>query len=196
MVRKLAPRKAGLRQDLVHRRTRRIRSRNFGPSFTPSSRKATAETARGGARHRTGSGPRLGRGGRRSARPQRHRQTGRRCFRQTAEGERHDPDARRSSSSSATAALSRTSSNLTPEEKAWGNPEVIASLDVTKLPADKVPDRIKNAIANPQAVLDRHPEDLRRRAQEPEDAPGRRRHDRGRHRRRQHRHHSRPGDLS
>jgi imidazolonepropionase-like amidohydrolase len=43
---------------------------------------------------------------------------------------------------------------LTPEEKAWGNPEVIASLDVTKLPADKVPDRIKNAVANPQPVLD------------------------------------------
>jgi imidazolonepropionase-like amidohydrolase len=44
---------------------------------------------------------------------------------------------------------------LTPEEKAWGNPEVIASLDVTKLPSDKMPDRIKTAVANPQAVLDR-----------------------------------------
>lgn len=44
---------------------------------------------------------------------------------------------------------------LTSEEKAWGNPEVIASLDVTKLPADKVPDRIKTAMANPQPVLDR-----------------------------------------
>ncbi len=44
---------------------------------------------------------------------------------------------------------------LTPEEKAWGNPEVIASLDVTKLPAGKVPERIKTAMANPQAVLDR-----------------------------------------
>jgi imidazolonepropionase-like amidohydrolase len=44
---------------------------------------------------------------------------------------------------------------LTPEEKAWGNPEVIATLDVTKLPADKVPDRIKTAMANPQQVLDR-----------------------------------------
>ena len=44
---------------------------------------------------------------------------------------------------------------LTPEEKAWGNPEVIASLDVTKLPADKIPDRIKSAVANPQPVLDR-----------------------------------------
>jgi imidazolonepropionase-like amidohydrolase len=45
--------------------------------------------------------------------------------------------------------------NLTPEEKAWGNPEVIASLDVTKIPADKMPDRIKSAMANPQPVLDR-----------------------------------------
>jgi imidazolonepropionase-like amidohydrolase len=45
--------------------------------------------------------------------------------------------------------------DLTPEEKAWGNPEVIATLDVTKVPADKVPDRIKTAMANPQAVLDR-----------------------------------------
>jgi imidazolonepropionase-like amidohydrolase len=45
--------------------------------------------------------------------------------------------------------------NLTPEEKAWGNPEVIASLDVTKIPADKIPERIKTALANPDAVLDR-----------------------------------------
>jgi imidazolonepropionase-like amidohydrolase len=45
--------------------------------------------------------------------------------------------------------------NLTPEEKAWGNPEVIASLDVARLPPDKVPDRIKTSLANPQAVLDR-----------------------------------------
>jgi imidazolonepropionase-like amidohydrolase len=44
---------------------------------------------------------------------------------------------------------------LTSEEKAWGNPEVIASLDVTKLPPDKVPDRIKTAMANPQPILDR-----------------------------------------
>lgn len=43
--------------------------------------------------------------------------------------------------------------NLTPEEKAWGNPEVIASLDVTKLPADKLPERIKSALAKPEAVL-------------------------------------------
>ena len=45
--------------------------------------------------------------------------------------------------------------NLTPEEKAWGNPEVISSLDVTKIPPDKMPDRIKTALANPDAVLDR-----------------------------------------
>ncbi|MGZ5552747.1 MAG: amidohydrolase family protein [Chthoniobacterales bacterium] len=42
---------------------------------------------------------------------------------------------------------------LTPEEKRWGNPEVIASLDVTKIPADKLPDRIKNALADPDKVL-------------------------------------------
>ncbi len=45
--------------------------------------------------------------------------------------------------------------NLTREEKAWGNPEVIASLDVTKIPADKLPDRIKTALADSNAVLDR-----------------------------------------
>jgi imidazolonepropionase-like amidohydrolase len=45
--------------------------------------------------------------------------------------------------------------NLTPEEKAWGNPEVIATLDVTKLPPDQLPDRIKTALANPNATLDR-----------------------------------------
>ena len=45
--------------------------------------------------------------------------------------------------------------NLTPEEKAWGNPEVIASLDVTKLPPDKVPDRIKTALKDPDATLGR-----------------------------------------
>jgi imidazolonepropionase-like amidohydrolase len=45
--------------------------------------------------------------------------------------------------------------NLTSEEKAWGNPEVIASLDVAKLPPDKIPDRIKSALANPEAVLAR-----------------------------------------
>ena len=45
--------------------------------------------------------------------------------------------------------------NLTPEEKAWGNPEVIASLDVTKIPEDKLPERIKTALAGPTAALDR-----------------------------------------
>src|SRR5882762_5273985 len=45
--------------------------------------------------------------------------------------------------------------NLTREEKAWGNPEVVASLDVTKIPQDQSPDRIKTALADPNAVLDR-----------------------------------------
>jgi imidazolonepropionase-like amidohydrolase len=45
--------------------------------------------------------------------------------------------------------------NLTPEEKAWGNPDVLASLDVTKIPADQLPERIKSALASPDAVLDR-----------------------------------------
>jgi imidazolonepropionase-like amidohydrolase len=45
--------------------------------------------------------------------------------------------------------------NLTREEKAWGNPEVIASLDVTKIPQDKLPERIKNALAKPDEALDR-----------------------------------------
>jgi len=45
--------------------------------------------------------------------------------------------------------------NLTPEEKAWGNPEVIASLDVTKIPLDKLPDLIKRALAKPDEALDR-----------------------------------------
>ena len=44
--------------------------------------------------------------------------------------------------------------NLTPEEKAWGNPEVIATLDVTKLRPDQLPDRIKTALANPDKTLD------------------------------------------
>jgi imidazolonepropionase-like amidohydrolase len=44
--------------------------------------------------------------------------------------------------------------NLMPEEKAWGSPEVIATLDVTKIPSDKLPQRIKDALANPAAVLD------------------------------------------
>jgi imidazolonepropionase-like amidohydrolase len=45
--------------------------------------------------------------------------------------------------------------NLTPEEQNWGNPEVIASLDVTKIPQDKLPDRVKTSLADPKAVLDR-----------------------------------------
>ena len=43
--------------------------------------------------------------------------------------------------------------NLTSEEKAWGNPEVISTLDVTKIPADKLPDRVKSALADPNATL-------------------------------------------
>jgi imidazolonepropionase-like amidohydrolase len=52
---------------------------------------------------------------------------------------------------------SRTFANrldLTPEEKAWGDPDVIASLDVTKLPEGKVPKRIAEALAKPEPVLD------------------------------------------
>ena len=45
--------------------------------------------------------------------------------------------------------------NLTPEEKASGNPDVIATLDVTKIPQDQLPDRIKTALSNPDAALDR-----------------------------------------
>ena len=45
--------------------------------------------------------------------------------------------------------------NLTPEEQKWGNPEVIASLDVTKIPRDKLPERIKDALARPDEVLGR-----------------------------------------
>src|SRR5262245_42372981 len=45
--------------------------------------------------------------------------------------------------------------NFTREELAWGNPEVIASLDVTKIPEDRLPDRIKQAIADPKVALDR-----------------------------------------
>src|SRR6266567_668890 len=45
--------------------------------------------------------------------------------------------------------------NLTLEEKAWGNPEVIATLDVTKVPRDQLPDRIKTALAKPDDALDR-----------------------------------------
>src|SRR5215472_4449034 len=52
----------------------------------------------------------------------------------------------------------RTSShqlNLTSEEQKWGDPEVIASLDVTKIPQDKLPQRIKEALADPKAALDK-----------------------------------------
>jgi imidazolonepropionase-like amidohydrolase len=45
--------------------------------------------------------------------------------------------------------------NLTPEEQKWGDPEVIASLDVTKIPQDKLPQRIKDALGDPKAALDR-----------------------------------------
>src|SRR6059058_1582031 len=45
--------------------------------------------------------------------------------------------------------------NLTTEEQKWGNPEVIASLDVTKIPQDKLPDRVKTALAKPDEALDR-----------------------------------------
>jgi len=45
--------------------------------------------------------------------------------------------------------------NLTPEEQKWGNPEVIASLDVTKIPPDKLPQRIKDALAKPEVALGR-----------------------------------------
>jgi imidazolonepropionase-like amidohydrolase len=45
--------------------------------------------------------------------------------------------------------------NLMPEEKTWGNPEVIATLDVTKIPQERLPERIKTALANPDAALDR-----------------------------------------
>jgi len=45
--------------------------------------------------------------------------------------------------------------NLTPEEKAWGNPDVIATLDVTKIPQEQLPDRIKTTLSDPEAALDR-----------------------------------------
>ena len=45
--------------------------------------------------------------------------------------------------------------NFTPEEQKWGNPEVIASLDVAKIPQDKLPDRVKQALADPKAAMDR-----------------------------------------
>jgi imidazolonepropionase-like amidohydrolase len=45
--------------------------------------------------------------------------------------------------------------NLTPEEQKWGNPDVVASLDITKIPQDKLPDRVKQALADPKAAMDR-----------------------------------------
>jgi imidazolonepropionase-like amidohydrolase len=45
--------------------------------------------------------------------------------------------------------------NLTTEEKSWGNPEVIATLDVAKIDKDKLPDRIKTALANPEAAVEK-----------------------------------------
>jgi imidazolonepropionase-like amidohydrolase len=45
--------------------------------------------------------------------------------------------------------------DFTPEEQKWGNPEVIASLDVTKIAQDKLPERVKTALADPNAALDR-----------------------------------------
>ena len=44
--------------------------------------------------------------------------------------------------------------NLVPEEKTWGDPDIIASLDVTKLPEGKVPMRIADALAKPDPMLD------------------------------------------
>jgi imidazolonepropionase-like amidohydrolase len=41
------------------------------------------------------------------------------------------------------------------EEQKWGNPEVITSLDVTKIPQDKLPQRVKDALADPKAALER-----------------------------------------
>ena len=45
--------------------------------------------------------------------------------------------------------------NLTPEEQEWGDPDVIATLDVTKIPQDKLPQRVKDALADPKAALDK-----------------------------------------
>jgi len=45
--------------------------------------------------------------------------------------------------------------NLTPEEQKWGNPEVIATLDVTKIPQDKLPQRVKDGLADPKAAIDK-----------------------------------------
>lgn len=45
--------------------------------------------------------------------------------------------------------------NFVPEEKAWGNPEVIASLDLSKIAREQLPERVRKALENPAAVLDR-----------------------------------------
>ena len=45
--------------------------------------------------------------------------------------------------------------NLTPEEQKWGNAEVISSLDVTKIAQEKLPQRAKDALADPNAALDK-----------------------------------------
>jgi imidazolonepropionase-like amidohydrolase len=45
--------------------------------------------------------------------------------------------------------------NLTWEEQNWGNPEVMATLDVTRISQDELPQRIKDALADPQAALDK-----------------------------------------
>ncbi len=54
--------------------------------------------------------------------------------------------------------------NLTRKNKPWGNPDVIATLDVTKLPPDKLPDRVKTALADPKCDDRSHQKDLRDRA--------------------------------
>jgi imidazolonepropionase-like amidohydrolase len=45
--------------------------------------------------------------------------------------------------------------NLTWEEINWGNPEVMGTLDVTRIPQDELPQRIKDALADPKAALDK-----------------------------------------
>src|ERR1700746_2867737 len=45
--------------------------------------------------------------------------------------------------------------NLTKEEQLWGNPDGTTSLDVTKIPQDKLPQRVKDGLADPKAALDR-----------------------------------------
>jgi imidazolonepropionase-like amidohydrolase len=45
--------------------------------------------------------------------------------------------------------------NLTPEEEEWGDADVIETLDVTKIPQDKLPQRVKDALADPKAALDK-----------------------------------------